>query len=242
VDDNQRLAQIIDDLSRRIAALETAPRASNTSVRNGLFQILDDSGNPVVELGKRPTGEVGLFVYAAGADPVVELGQRLGGDVGLFIYSSDGRPMFEVDNLGGQSTPIIPATWLGNPGEGTDANGRKTTTSATYSDMWRLYKMFAFGAQFGFNFNLSIPGGTTVDVQVTAVEVGGGSPVPIWSSTGLGSGTTQVLSVATIPSSATISGTDSPLGRYFNLNFQMRRTAGAGTPACAPIEQSRIYP
>lgn len=213
------LAAELADMRRRLEALETGQRATKTSIRNGLLRILDTDGSAVVEVGKRSDGLVGLFVY-----------------------SSSGLPMFAADNDGGVSTPVYPLSWLGNPAEPIDSNGRKTTTSATFSALWRTYKAFAFGDQFGYNFNFSVPSGTTGDWQLTAVEVGGSSPAVVASGTGLTNTVVNVAAIVTLPPSATISGTDAVLGRYFNFQLEMRRTAGAGVVAAMPIEQARIFP
>ncbi len=238
-----RLATHLANLERRLAALETAPRAASTAIRGGSLRSRDATGAAVAELGRRNSdGLVGLFVYGnAGADAVI-VGQITGSLYGISVLADTGQAMLTVDDAGGMSVPVWPISWLGSPWVGTDGNGRKTTTSATWSDLWRSYGCFGFGDQFGFNFTCSIPVGTTVDMRITATEVGGSNTEVIWSQTGATSTTTQVIDVVTITAAATASGTDSVLGRYFNIAFQAQRTAGAGTPAFAPIEQSRIYP
>jgi hypothetical protein len=231
---------VLADLQRRLEALETGQRAKRTSVRGGLLRVLDLDGNLVGEFGRRDDGQVGLYIYDDTGAQVVALGEIGAGEYGIDI-ASGGRSMLRADSTGGMSIPVFPLSWIGNPAEPVDGNGRKTTTSATFSALWRSHRAFAFGDQFGYNFNFVCAGGTTGDWQITCVEIGGSSPVVIASGAGL-TGSSNALGIVTIPPSATISGTDAVLGRNFNFQLEMRRTAGAGTVAAAPIEQSRVYP
>lgn len=58
------LRTIIDDLQRRVYALEHAPRLTNASLRRGTFSVIDDDLDPLVQLGVLAGGGIGLDIAA----------------------------------------------------------------------------------------------------------------------------------------------------------------------------------
>lgn len=65
------IADYINSLERRIRALETAPRATNTSIKDGAFTVLDAAGTPRARLGLLSDGvSYGIEVDDAAGTPI----------------------------------------------------------------------------------------------------------------------------------------------------------------------------
>lgn len=56
------LADVLQDIDRRLRALERSPQAPRTSIAGGRLRVLTDDGDPVVELGQLDSGH-GILVY-----------------------------------------------------------------------------------------------------------------------------------------------------------------------------------
>lgn len=116
------LLRRLEELERRIRDLETAPRATHTSVRGGSFTVLDDAGNEVVVLNGS-----GLRVYDAAGVLRAALGGFGGGDYGSQVWDAAGGLRFSVLN-DGYHDPWIPHAMI-------PAGAFVSTTSAAFTPM-----------------------------------------------------------------------------------------------------------
>jgi hypothetical protein len=104
----------VRELERIVAALATAPRATNTSVKGGSFTILDDSGNEVVVLDGN-----GLRVINTSGIVQARVGALSGGGYGVEVDNAAGTPISVNSTLFGASVGIqtgsmIPSASLAN--------------------------------------------------------------------------------------------------------------------------------
>jgi hypothetical protein len=63
----------LDDIWRRLRALETAPQANNTTVSGGSFTVLDVTGAERVRLGTLADGTIGIEVKDSGSVTVFKV-------------------------------------------------------------------------------------------------------------------------------------------------------------------------
>jgi hypothetical protein len=91
-----QLAAWKQDVEERLRVLETAPRATNTSVRNGVWTILDDEGHDLLRLSR-----FGLDLIDLNGNLRLRIGQitNTPGDLGIIIADEVGR-RFWIDSQG----------------------------------------------------------------------------------------------------------------------------------------------
>lgn len=98
----------LQELERRLLALETAPRATSTSQRGGSFDLLDEDGNLLMTFGN----------YRRGAF----------NDYGFRLLTTSGATTIE-SNINGLEAPQIPLNVY-------KANDYVIVTSATFTVTW----------------------------------------------------------------------------------------------------------
>src|SRR5438270_14100438 len=72
------LGSTLDEIDRRLRALETAPSLNNSSIKDGALKILDAASARRAQLGKQPDGSYGIGVFDADGNTIrLSLGQLL---------------------------------------------------------------------------------------------------------------------------------------------------------------------
>ena len=228
------LASMFDELDRRLRALESGARATNTSVQDGSFQVLDAAGNSLVRLGKLPNGGTGIQ-----------------------ISNANGRQLLDVDSVFGwgepfQLLPMVP----GPAGVMQSQPPFASTSSAALTELYRVDFWASGGLVVVANLVQTYVGSgvTGMAWQITAFEtasfVNGNVP---GVETVVASGTTSVAGTVSITNgggtglalpAAGISpgrtGTD-PRGGAWTLRFKAQVTAGSGFCSLAPISCPLLY-
>lgn len=105
------LLRQLDELTRRVRALETAPRAQSTSIEDGAFKVYDGNGVLRAVLGTLGGNYWGLYLYNASGQLAATFGTALDAtNVGLQVFRPSGANLFQVDDRGlvGVAQPGIP--------------------------------------------------------------------------------------------------------------------------------------
>jgi hypothetical protein len=102
----------IADLERRIRNLETSPRLTQSSVKDGAVTFYDAATRRVVVIGKQPdTGKWGISVFdALTGNRVVYLGEYGTNLYGMFVDRTPGDGVIEANTSDGIISP-----WLTHP-------------------------------------------------------------------------------------------------------------------------------
>ncbi len=237
------LADELKELRRRLHILETSPQSQQTSITAGAFKVRDETGALVASLGLQDDGEYGLTFFDASGNEVVRLGQLGAGAHGFRIRDVlSGADIFAVNEDDGQTAPWPLFNWVQNPGVLIDANGRATTTSATYDAMYRSNSV-STNSDFVHGTFLIVAGASTVSYKVTAMEVDEttniGPETDCIEVTGLTGTVTPTFDFA-IPTAAMANPATGVRGKRVNLNFYVKRTAGATTISVAPLVNGRL--
>jgi hypothetical protein len=238
------MADRIAELERRLRALETAPRASHTSIRNGSTRWLStaDGDLPNVRIGSTED---------TGGDPAFEVTNEDGPFSDIYIGTSAGRGRADFYNPdktgivlryddGRLRAPQPSCAWQRYIGAAMDAVGASTTTSGTYVDLW--YAVLGVGGdQIDGTIDVIPDGGTTGACRVMAQAVGGISisgKVPsattqqVVEQTGI-TVSTVMAGPWTIPDTIWNPASD-VAGTVVMLTIQALRSAGAGLVHVAP--------
>ncbi len=232
---------MIADLERRLRALETAPRASYTTIRDGTtvwrgdtashqgIAISSDLGDPT---------DAAMYVYTADGQNRIYVGTNIGVAV-IYVDNPDksGR-VLTIDSVYGMLGPYGVAPWQKNPGQSIDSLGRATTTSGSFQVGWRSL-CYVTSAQFGLEYAVDLGGASSAEVSVTAkvyhddrAGTPNGTRQTVFGRTV--SATGSFVDTASIPSSIWVPSA-SPVGSMIDLEFSARVASGAGTVAWAPI-------
>jgi hypothetical protein len=202
----------VDDLERRVRALESAPRAAFTAVNNGTFSVLDENGTLVCQMD-----QFGFIQFTPSGNEQVRIGKLQEGPdrYGIRIRKDTGAIVFYVADTG-DVLPDFRVPWV-------SFDIFAETDSAVYID---VYKHRFYSMANGIDYHIfAVPNaGNTMDVRIRAQEVGG-TLVTVDEVTGI-TVNTNITGPFAIPASALISGTD-PVGREIEVRYEMRRTAGA---------------
>ena len=94
------LRSIINDLQRRVYALEHAPRLTSASLHRGTLTILDDDKDPLARLGVLPDNRVAQAFYDPDGNELIRLGEQSDGRFAQTFYDASGN---ELIRLGEQS-------------------------------------------------------------------------------------------------------------------------------------------
>lgn len=218
------LNSILAEINRRLASLETAPRATNTSVRQGTFSILSATGAPLVILGVLPNGATGILVQNANGRALMDVDTVNGWGEPFFIL-----PM--VPSLSAVQSTVVPFA---------------VTTSTSMTEVY-LCDFWASGGKLVLNVWAYIDTATSMDWQITAQETASwvngnvsGTETTVASGTGVttttalnpGGGVGVDIPVGAI--SPGRSGTD-PRGGVYRLRFKARIAGGSGHASLAPL-------
>lgn len=239
------MADLLADLQRRVRALETAPRASNTSVNGGYTRWLArETPERKVYIGGGVAGDdVGLVLDDGTATPAWYLGTAAGGPV-FYVTNADGTDRVMMIYSGGIFKPYALGAWTKNPTQTQDSLGATTTTSSSFEVGWRTLAN-AQTASLVTEFYCALGGGVTqAQVRVTAtVEVddrassASGGEQTVFTQTITGSGNVTVT--AAIPSTIWTPA-ESPTGALVRLALKARVSGGAGTVMFAPVVPARF--
>ncbi|MGD9705231.1 MAG: hypothetical protein AB7Q42_20880 [Acidimicrobiia bacterium] len=215
----------MDDLKRRLSAMEMAPRLQTSSLSAGTLSLLDSDRQVIVRIGVQPDGRESAidFYDPATGRALVSLGEIAPNVYGIRVVNDAGRPIFGT-SADGQTSPYAPFTWTPSPDVPHDANGRPTVTSTgTWLTLAQAYVYAtALYATPSATFE---PAGSPHDVRFTAAEFGA-SAQTLFTATGVTS-STPIAASGNLDGSGTVDGGD-PLGRLYVFKLEARRTSGAG--------------
>lgn len=253
------LAAELADLKRQIRELQTAPRATKTSVSGGYTRWLPTNGAeyPKAYAGALGEDHVGFFVDQTDGDD----GSLIAAD--LFMGIADGENFDTVvDNVpallvanpdhqlyaqaiidGAITTPLSVCAWTPNTNLGVDALARRVTTSGAYTEMARaILPLHTNIVSTGINVVLG-SGVTSMDVRITirgieAIHSVGFSPTPAVTAVTLveETGITANGAIAdewTVPDTL-IAPNGSPVGLLCELILQARVSGGSGNAVASP--------
>lgn len=239
------VADLLADLQRRIRALETAPRASETSVRGGYTRWLArDTPERKLYIGGGTAGDdIGLFLDDGTSTPAWYLGTAAGSPV-FYVTNADGTDRIMVVSAGGLLKPYALGGWTKNPTQTQDSLGATTTTSSSFEIGWRTLAN-AQTASLITEFYCALGGGVTqAEVRVTAtVDVDDRSTSAsngeqtVFTQTITGPGNMTVT--ASVPSTIWTPA-ESPTGAFVRLALKARVSGGAGTVTFAPVVPARF--
>lgn len=238
----RQLADELADMRRRIAALETAPRATMTSVRGGYTRWQVDTEPPPeypklyigaagsndgdVALVLRSSEPAGPEVYVGTVNDAAGVSVELDrAKVSAWNDDSDAAsPVLHVD--GGQLwAPRLVSFWQKDPQLAVDANGRPITNSTSYVTMLSCWFPCVTRSLITNVWAQPGAGVTSMAVRLRG-RVGANPMVTIDEETGITSAT-FVQFVAAIPESVG-GGTSSPVGSLLDLIVEARVTGGTG--------------
>lgn len=213
----QDLGTELEDIKRRLKALETAPRAAFTSIKEGTLEIRDDADNLLVELGKIDT------VY------------------GIRISSDTGQEILNINNVQGHDFPRMPVVLVPSPDGGgffTTSKAAVVTTSTSWKELYRG-DFSSVGTTIRYDMIVqALTAGATLDWRIMIAEVGG---TLTQAASGTGTSTaSQVASTFSIPAACLISGTD-PRGRSMSIRVEAQRATGSGEVFAAPTSPFLNY-
>lgn len=200
-------AGLLAELQRRIAALETAPRATRTSVKEGRTTWLDANGNEVVVLGLLDSGGYGVQ-----------------------IQTITGAVLFGVDSVGGQRFPSQPLVRSGGP-----TFERTFSSFPTYEELHR-FDFYCTGTHLYYDFDFDVAGWASGTWEMrfgpTPDSNQGGSIGPLAGLSGVGSG--QYSGTIELPPSFFAPGTTDVRGKACTLRLRAYGNP-AGTPGTSTV-------
>lgn len=128
----------IKDLEDRIAILERSNKLIAATVVGGTFRVLDDEGDPIVQLGVLGSGSQGLSVSTAdGATSVFYASQEEG----------------------------LARPWLATPWR--IPTNAQAVTSGTFADIYTSLTELLFSQEILFRVRIVVDSGTTGEMRVT---------------------------------------------------------------------------
>lgn len=221
-------ASLLADIERRLAALESSPSAQQTSIKEGLFQILDAGKNAVVSLGRQiASGRYGLVmtdINYPGVELVTVGNLDIGGS-GIDVKASNGYSVFRVNAGTGQDIPY-PVVELTSPLNYQRIN--TTTGAGVYIDVWKgLFKAVAPNLAYDFLIDDNGAPGVASFQMIVSYDfdptVYVAVDLPSFSSQ-------QVVGTLTLASIGPLSNV---LGHAVDLRLRLRRPSGAAQPGIA---------
>lgn len=238
----ETLGSLLREIERRLKALETAPRAGYTAVRNGSLRVIGPASGslyPNVDIGSNGT-DVAMHLAKNSTETTIFPFEVLSvGGVGGVVEVNMGNPdrsanVFAYEDDLGMIFPSTISTWQRSLNQSIDASGNVTTTSAAYVQLWNT-AICAVNNGFTSLMTFLVPGGTTADIKVTAqlqqnnnlLGAAAGGEQTVWQSLGVVA-TTGFSRSDAIPTSV-FSPASNPIGSIYTLRAYARRTAGAGT-------------
>lgn len=217
--DDRHLQRRIADLERRLAKLETSPRAGNTSVTHGKFTIRDGdvdllrvgylgvsgAGNDVRGVSmRRPSGEYMFATWNGAGDDSTDFWS---------FYDKAGNQIASDDAVSGQG---LARPYIGGPAFApADRSLWPTVTSSSYTPQWyaEYYKQHP---KLLVTVWTQTDAGTSGDVRVSANGASTSQAVPG------GDNSARPLTFAVPGDHMT----------YMQITVELRRTAGTGFMGC----------
>ena len=232
-------ADLLADLQRRIRALETAPRASYTTVRSGVTAwrgaIADHAAFVVYGAGDY---QAAAMVYTQDDQSRIYIGTNVDGSVALVRLDNPDKSdtAFRWDSDLGIVGPWGVGAWVKNPTQPINSTGMAQTTSGTAEVGYRtLLNVTSVGSSL--DYYVSLGGATSAEVALTAVVRAsnrGGVPAAaqtVWTRTitsnNLYNNTANIPSTIWTPAA-------NPIGTLVTLELTCRVASGAGTVAWGP--------
>lgn len=233
------VADLLADLQRRIRALETAPRASYTTVRSGVTAwrgaIADHAGLILFGLGDY---DAGVNVYTQDDLNRLYVGTIADGTVATVRLDNPDKSdlAFRWDSNLGIVGPWGTGPWVKNPTQPINSTGMAQTTSGTAEVGYRtLLNVTSVGSTL--DYYVSLGGATSAEVALTAVVRAsnrGGVPAAaqtVWTRTITSNN--LYTNAANIPSTIWTPAAN-PVGTMVLLELTCRVASGAGTVAWGP--------
>lgn len=153
-----------------------------------------------------------IVVQDSAGNDIIILGRLDEGEYGIEIRDESGGLVYKVTNAG-QAAPyqLVP---LGTPSTAV----RYDSTSSTYETAW-VASFWCTGTELSFYYSREVPSGSfSVRTQITEY---GGTAVPLQEDTRTASGI--YLVEQTLP--------DGSIGKFMQLEVQIKRDSGVGTGA-----------
>lgn len=230
-----QMVHLLNEMERRLRALETAPRAGYTTLTsNSGLSILDVNGVKRMVIGSTADGgDVGIWLLNVAGEVVGFFGTSTDQGELLVNAGADNLPVLAITSDFGFSKPQYTLVAWPDPQKAVDAAGRPTTVSGTDDTMFNIDFVAVAPNVTGQIFAV-VPGGSTATVKVLLTRAGGGTAS---AHTFAGLTSSQFLSFDDpIPASTLLPGETDVVGHAFRLSLTMARTAGAGTLALGLFE------
>ncbi len=213
-------------IEARLHTLETAPRATSTSIRDGALVILDAAGAEIARLGKQADGRTALTFFDAAGNETIRLGTLDDTDSGILIRTGDPdnpRTIMRTTQ-DGQEAPYATLRAVA------ELEFACQTNIPVYVDALRS-DFYSGGPDVSYDFSLA-PGvaGSEMDFRIQVAELDGGTMTTVFELNAVDAGI-QVAGTFTIPAAclAPDTGTD-PRGRGMSIRIQIALTAGRRPP------------
>lgn len=237
-----QLADLLADLGRRVAALETAPRASYTVVRGGTTAWrpgLTGAGGVTISTDVQDDDAA---MYLLTGDEVVRgyIGTIEGGTVATWRFDNPDKSdtVLELSSSTGMNGPYGLGAWVKNPLQSIDSVGCTTTTSGSAQVGWRTL-VHASTAQLVVEYFADPGAATAIEVTVQAQAVLRARPgytaaaATVVATRSVTAANTYVDVIA-LPTSLW-SPASSPIGSLLRLDLRGRVSSGAGAVRWAPV-------
>lgn len=142
------LTERLSRVESEIRALKMEDKAHHTAVMDGVFRIIDSSGNERVKLGKISTGVYGIKIYDANGNLVQEITDSAVNTTKIIGsgLNNDGDILFASLTVPSGRKVIFVTTPVGNHPDVTNAWGTQYLGNSTYT------KFMLLGTVLGTNF------------------------------------------------------------------------------------------
>lgn len=237
--ETRRLSDLLADMERRLAALETAPRASYTTVRGGSTIWRRDAVDPNrIEITSNGD-DVALFCYDDLGLNRLYLGTIAGDPTMRFDNADKSGTVLQIEKDRGMVRPYGVGGWERWSGQTMDAYGRSTTSSGTFALGW-------VGIVSANTATVYVSTAVALDAGVTRAEIRVRASVAVSDRGGHVPSAAQTVLTRTVSASGTYSDSialpdglwtpaASAAGSLVRLDLEARVTLGAGTVYWAPF-------
>lgn len=196
-------------MEERLLKLETAPRAPHTSVQNGSFTILDDTGKTVAKFDRD-----GFKMYDAAAVLRLQIGFiDAGAGYGVKVFTTVGQSLFEA-NDDGLRFPALNTPWI--PQIATFTGLFTPITDAAFVNVYQAEFSQITHLGFASTVTSTSDAGTTGEFRVSADAGGSTSTITVPAGSAGTSQAFEWLHGLNLNSGPT------------SFRVQARRTGGAG--------------
>lgn len=236
------VADLLADLQRRIRALETAPRASHTTMRAGAiaYRGLTAEHAAIVINGSFTGVDSAMRINTEDDVNRAYFGTLSSGDHAVLLLDNPDKSgtVFNWSSSIGLNGPYGIGPWAKNPTQPIDALGITVTSSGSFEVGYRTL-IYCTTPTVSVDYFVQLAGPTSAEVRLTAAvqhdDRGSHSPASSQAVfTRTVTSTSTYLDEAAIPASIW-SPAASPVGTIVKLELTCRVAGGAGNVSWAPV-------